>query len=130
MFVSDKYPNFFRVVPSENEFNPARLKLLKHFNWTRVGTLWQAEPRFALVSNFPSSAFIYRICISICILCNGMPVRASLQSLVISKCALSFIYFHCVWVILEMMVFEECVARVSFSRITIAIFRSLGRVRA
>ncbi|CAM1321031.1 GABBR2 (predicted) [Pycnogonum litorale] len=51
MFVKDKFPNFYRVVPSENEFNPARLKLLKHFNWTRVGILYQNEPRYELPSS-------------------------------------------------------------------------------
>lgn len=50
MFTRKSYPNFFRIVPSENAFNAPRIKLLKAFNWTRVGTLYQNEPRFALVS--------------------------------------------------------------------------------
>ncbi|WAR01608.1 GABR2-like protein [Mya arenaria] len=29
-----KYHNFYRTVPSDNDFNPARLALLKEFNWT------------------------------------------------------------------------------------------------
>lgn len=49
MFTKKGYPNFFRVVPSENAFNAPRVKLLQAFNWTRVGTLYQNEPRFALV---------------------------------------------------------------------------------
>ncbi|KAL0277583.1 UNVERIFIED_CONTAM: hypothetical protein PYX00_004820 [Menopon gallinae] len=50
MFTNDNFPNFFRIVPSENAFNPPRLKLLQEFNWTRVGTIYQNEPRFSLVS--------------------------------------------------------------------------------
>ncbi|KAK4023121.1 hypothetical protein OUZ56_008552 [Daphnia magna] len=48
MFTRKSYPNFFRIVPSENAFNAPRVKLLQAFNWTRVGTLYQNEPRFAL----------------------------------------------------------------------------------
>ena len=49
MFTKKGYPNFFRIVPSENAFNAPRVKILQAFNWTRVGTLYQNEPRFALV---------------------------------------------------------------------------------
>ncbi|XP_076371386.1 gamma-aminobutyric acid type B receptor subunit 2-like isoform X2 [Tachypleus tridentatus] len=48
MYTVENYPNFFRVVPSEAAFNPARVALLQHFNWTRVGTLYQNSPRYAL----------------------------------------------------------------------------------
>ncbi|CAN8028766.1 unnamed protein product [Ixodes persulcatus] len=48
MYTLESYPNFFRVVPSESVFNQARVSLLKHFNWTRVGTLYQTNPRYAL----------------------------------------------------------------------------------
>ncbi|KAH9366446.1 hypothetical protein HPB48_007868 [Haemaphysalis longicornis] len=48
MYTMENYPNFFRVVPSESVFNHARVSLLKHFNWTRVGTLYQTNPRYAL----------------------------------------------------------------------------------
>ncbi|XP_035208128.1 gamma-aminobutyric acid type B receptor subunit 2-like isoform X2 [Stegodyphus dumicola] len=48
MYTNENYPNFFRVVPSETAFNPARVVLLRHFNWTRVGTLYQNSPRYAL----------------------------------------------------------------------------------
>lgn len=51
MFTKDAFPNFFRVVPSENAFNAPRLALLKEFNWTRVGTIYQNEPRYALPHN-------------------------------------------------------------------------------
>ncbi|XP_048507202.1 gamma-aminobutyric acid type B receptor subunit 2 isoform X2 [Athalia rosae] len=51
MFTQASFPNFFRVVPSENAFNAPRVALLQHFNWTRVGTIYQNEPRYALAHN-------------------------------------------------------------------------------
>ncbi|XP_011871039.1 PREDICTED: gamma-aminobutyric acid type B receptor subunit 2-like isoform X1 [Vollenhovia emeryi] len=51
MFTTNSFPNFFRVVPSENALNAPRVALLTHFNWTRVGTIYQNEPRYALVHN-------------------------------------------------------------------------------
>uniref|UniRef100_A0A8D8VC27 Gamma-aminobutyric acid type B receptor subunit 2 n=1 Tax=Cacopsylla melanoneura TaxID=428564 RepID=A0A8D8VC27_9HEMI len=51
MFTRTHFPNFFRVVPSENAFNEPRLKLLQHFNWTIVGTIYQNEPRYSLAHN-------------------------------------------------------------------------------
>ncbi|XP_022240453.1 gamma-aminobutyric acid type B receptor subunit 2-like [Limulus polyphemus] len=48
MYRMENYPNLFRVVPSEAAFNPARVALLQYFNWTRVGTLYQNSPRYAL----------------------------------------------------------------------------------
>ncbi|RZC34862.1 7tm 3 and/or ANF receptor domain containing protein [Asbolus verrucosus] len=51
MFTKDSFPNFFRIVPSENAFNSPRLSLLKEFNWTRVGTIYQNEPRYSLAHN-------------------------------------------------------------------------------
>ncbi|XP_046400524.1 gamma-aminobutyric acid type B receptor subunit 2-like [Ischnura elegans] len=51
MFTNKSYPNFFRVVPSETAFNAPRLALLRAFNWTRVGTLYQNEPRYSLAHN-------------------------------------------------------------------------------
>ncbi|XP_058467676.1 gamma-aminobutyric acid type B receptor subunit 2 [Malaya genurostris] len=51
MFTKDSFPNFFRVVPSENAFNAPRLALLKEFNWTRIGTIYQNEPRYSLPHN-------------------------------------------------------------------------------
>ncbi|XP_047740705.1 uncharacterized protein LOC108679805 [Hyalella azteca] len=51
MFSAVKYPNFFRMAPSENEFNLPRLQLLRTFNWTRIGTLYQNKPRHALSHN-------------------------------------------------------------------------------
>uniref|UniRef100_A0A8D0DRG2 Gamma-aminobutyric acid type B receptor subunit 2 n=1 Tax=Salvator merianae TaxID=96440 RepID=A0A8D0DRG2_SALMN len=46
-----KYPYFFRTVPSDNAVNPAILKLLKHYEWKRVGTLTQDIRRFSEVRN-------------------------------------------------------------------------------
>ncbi|XP_058796020.1 gamma-aminobutyric acid type B receptor subunit 2 isoform X2 [Phymastichus coffea] len=51
MFTSESFPNFFRIVPSENAFNAPRVSLLREFNWTRVGTIYQNEPRYALAHN-------------------------------------------------------------------------------
>ncbi|XP_053674223.1 gamma-aminobutyric acid type B receptor subunit 2 [Anopheles nili] len=51
MFTRDAFPNFFRVVPSGNAFNAPRLALLKEFNWTRIGTIYQNEPRYSLPHN-------------------------------------------------------------------------------
>ncbi|XP_022693376.1 gamma-aminobutyric acid type B receptor subunit 2-like [Varroa jacobsoni] len=51
MYSDENYPNFFRVVPSEAAFNPAMVSLLKHFNWTRVGSLYQTDPRHSLPQN-------------------------------------------------------------------------------
>ena len=48
MYTSESYPNFFRVVPSESAFNPARLAFVRHFNWTRVGTIYQNSRRYSL----------------------------------------------------------------------------------
>ncbi|XP_015786384.1 gamma-aminobutyric acid type B receptor subunit 2-like isoform X2 [Tetranychus urticae] len=48
MYTSESYPNFYRVVPSEAAFNPARLALLQRFNWTKVGTLYENHPRYSL----------------------------------------------------------------------------------
>ena len=50
MFTEKSFPHFYRVVPSENEFNPPRLSILRYFNWTRVGTLYQNSAKYALVS--------------------------------------------------------------------------------
>lgn len=51
MFTKENFPNFFRIVPSENAFNSPRLSLLREFNWTRVGTIYQNEPRYSLAHN-------------------------------------------------------------------------------
>lgn len=51
MFTKDAFPNFFRVVPSENAFNAPRLAMLREFNWTRIGTIYQNEPRYSLPHN-------------------------------------------------------------------------------
>ncbi|GIX82309.1 gamma-aminobutyric acid type B receptor subunit 2, partial [Caerostris extrusa] len=48
MYNKENYPNFFRTVPSETAFNPARVALLKYYNWTRVGTLYQNSPQYDL----------------------------------------------------------------------------------
>ena len=49
MFTARSFPHFFRIVPSESQFNEPRLALLKEFNWTRLGTLYQNEAKYSLV---------------------------------------------------------------------------------
>jgi gamma-aminobutyric acid type B receptor len=51
MFTKKGYHHFFRIVQSENEYNPPRLSLLRYFNWTRVGTLYQNEAKYSLAHN-------------------------------------------------------------------------------
>jgi len=51
MFSKKNFPNLYRIVPSENEFNEPRVELLRKFNWTRVGTLYQNKPRYSLAHN-------------------------------------------------------------------------------
>ncbi|KAJ7991786.1 hypothetical protein DPEC_G00287480 [Dallia pectoralis] len=46
-----KYPNFFRTVPSDNAVNPAVVKFLNSYKWSRVGTLTQDVQRFSEVRN-------------------------------------------------------------------------------
>lgn len=48
MFSKKNFPNLYRIVPSENEFNEPRIELLRKFNWTKVGTLYQNKPRYSL----------------------------------------------------------------------------------
>lgn len=73
MFTRKSYPNFFRIVPSENAFNAPRVKLLQAFNWTRVGTLYQNEPRFALVS-FHSAICVVVIVVIVVVVVFGAAV--------------------------------------------------------
>lgn len=58
-----KYPNFFRTVPSDNAVNPAVVKFLNFYNWSRVGTLTQDVQRFSEVSVpcvfFKETTFLY-----------------------------------------------------------------------
>lgn len=56
-----KYPNFFRTVPSDNAVNPAVVKFLNYYNWSRVGTLTQDVQRFSEVSSccFHKNTFLF-----------------------------------------------------------------------
>lgn len=49
IYTIENYPNFFRVVPSENALSLARIPFIRHFNWTGVGTIYQNLPRYSLV---------------------------------------------------------------------------------
>lgn len=74
MFSSTDFPNFFRVVPSENAFNAPRLALLRHFNWTRVGTIYQNEPRYALVSFFIITYVLFQCYFNQCMVFNNLVI--------------------------------------------------------
>ncbi|XP_006811791.1 gamma-aminobutyric acid type B receptor subunit 2-like [Saccoglossus kowalevskii] len=52
----EKYPTFFRTIPSLTDFNPAKLQLMEYFNWTHVATLHQDTPQFAFAQNKLSSS--------------------------------------------------------------------------
>ncbi|XP_033112630.1 gamma-aminobutyric acid type B receptor subunit 2-like [Anneissia japonica] len=43
----DKYPYFYRTVPSESADNVARIRLIKYLNWTSIGTIHQDVSRFS-----------------------------------------------------------------------------------
>ena len=47
-----KYKTLFRTIPSDFNYNPARVAIMKHFNWSRVAVLFQTERSnyFSLVS--------------------------------------------------------------------------------
>ena len=63
----ETYPHFFRTVPSDSDFNPARIMMLRHFNWTRVGTLFQDASkgsRYAYVSiqlMYPTPSYLHKV---------------------------------------------------------------------
>uniref|UniRef100_A0A671QWL8 Gamma-aminobutyric acid type B receptor subunit 2 n=1 Tax=Sinocyclocheilus anshuiensis TaxID=1608454 RepID=A0A671QWL8_9TELE len=44
-----RFPNFFRTVPSGIAVNVALVRFLRHYGWSRVGTLTQREQRFTEV---------------------------------------------------------------------------------
>ncbi|XP_071510393.1 gamma-aminobutyric acid type B receptor subunit 2-like [Diadema antillarum] len=43
----DKYPHFFRTVPSETDIGAARVRLFQLFNWTSIATIHQDTPRYS-----------------------------------------------------------------------------------
>ncbi|XP_074593513.1 gamma-aminobutyric acid type B receptor subunit 2-like isoform X2 [Brevipalpus obovatus] len=49
MFTGKTYQNFYRVVPSDFAFNPARIALLQRFNWTKVGYIYEKGGRYELI---------------------------------------------------------------------------------
>ena len=46
----NEYPNFFRTVPSMDTLNSARLTLLYHFQWYRIGILGSSQKVYNYVS--------------------------------------------------------------------------------
>ncbi|XP_022094222.1 gamma-aminobutyric acid type B receptor subunit 2-like isoform X2 [Acanthaster planci] len=47
----EKYPYFFRTVPSEMDIGSARLRLFMYFNWTTISTIHQDISRFFYAQN-------------------------------------------------------------------------------
>ncbi|KAI6189320.1 Gamma-aminobutyric acid type B receptor subunit 2 [Aphelenchoides fujianensis] len=46
---NEVYPTFYRIVPGDRNLISARCHLIRHYNWTRVGTIKQSDkPRYAL----------------------------------------------------------------------------------
>jgi hypothetical protein len=46
---NELYPTFYRIVPGDRNLNAARCHLIKHYNWSQVGTIKQSDnPRYAL----------------------------------------------------------------------------------
>lgn len=41
-----RFPNFFRMVPSDSAVNLALVRFLRQYGWSRVGTLTQNEQKF------------------------------------------------------------------------------------
>ncbi|EDV22612.1 uncharacterized protein TRIADDRAFT_28568, partial [Trichoplax adhaerens] len=41
-----EYPYFFRTAISDISYNPARVAFIKHFNWTRVGIIYEIKDVF------------------------------------------------------------------------------------
>ena len=90
MFTEKSFPHFYRVVPSENEFNPPRLSMLRYYNWTRVGTLYQNMAKYALVRaffslltivlrhEFISESFMSRCNVGFASSCAGIFVKSTL----------------------------------------------------
>ncbi|XP_052003358.1 gamma-aminobutyric acid type B receptor subunit 2 [Xyrauchen texanus] len=46
-----RFSNFFRTVPSDSAVNLALVRFLRHYGWSRVGTLTQHEQRFTEVQS-------------------------------------------------------------------------------
>jgi len=47
-----EHPNLFRILPSESQFNAARLKLLVELGWVKgLGTLYQNTPTYSIPHN-------------------------------------------------------------------------------
>ena len=41
--VKKNYPHFYRTIPDDTSFNAPRIALLKTFEWSHVGTIFQEE---------------------------------------------------------------------------------------
>lgn len=52
-----RFPRFFRLALPDQKLNPARIDLMKTFNWQRVATINQAMEFFSVVNDFCYTLF-------------------------------------------------------------------------
>ena len=45
----EKFPFFYRTYMPDAAYNPARIRLLREFGWTRVATIHETHELFSLV---------------------------------------------------------------------------------
>lgn len=48
----NRFPNFFRLVVPDQMLNPAKIALMKLFNWKKVATINQALEFFSVVKYY------------------------------------------------------------------------------
>lgn len=48
----NKYPLFYRTYMPDSMYNPARVRLIKEYGWTRVATIHENHELFSLVRQF------------------------------------------------------------------------------
>ena len=53
-----RFPNFFRVSGPDQKLNPAKIALMREFNWRKVATINQALEFFSLVKY---SEYIFKL---------------------------------------------------------------------
>ena len=45
-----EYPYFMRTAISDISYNPARVAFIKHYNWTKIGIIFEIQDVFLYVS--------------------------------------------------------------------------------
>jgi hypothetical protein len=57
----DRYPFFYSIVPSDHAHNLVRKQLLRYFNWTRFGLIYQHGSKYTLVSTTRKSSMFRQL---------------------------------------------------------------------